>query len=109
MLVSQQCRNDIADLSTKDRYSYYPNPYNFLCKIAEVLQKHGLTTNTFEIYCYNMEGNGFISIIKNDLDIGRIYYSYYRMPSYNWEFVTYVTQEGNLYNEYFSLSPYTMQ
>jgi hypothetical protein len=85
--------NRIAGVSTHDRYTYYKSPAQFLQRLSDVLREFGYVTPQFALYLYNMEGCGYIDVTRANKDKTefRIYYTYYRMPSYNWEFVCYVT------------------
>ena len=86
-------QNDIASLSTGGVNTYYTSPEQFFACLEEILEKHELA---YEDLAYpaisTSEGRGILPITFADdaTPVLEVFFTWYRMPSYNWEIVCYL-------------------
>lgn len=81
-------RNAVSSLSSG---AYYERPRHWWEKLCDTLQKYGydLNDDDFPVF-YSEEGRGSVSISKEGEEAGRVIFTWYRMPSFNWEIICYL-------------------
>ena len=90
--MTRKLRNEIATLSTGGVGTYYSHPGVFFASLERVLQKNELSYEdlTYPLI-YTSEGRGRISVVNRGMDtpLFDVVYTWYRMPSSNWEIICY--------------------
>ena len=67
---------------------YYPQYKDYFAKVVDILDFYGLDVEVPIIY--NENGRGFVNVENNGTVIGGLVYTWYRMPSSNWEMIGYL-------------------
>ena len=102
--MTSKLRNDIASLSTGGVGTHYTHTGGFFTRLDRVLWDNGLRVTTQEqglpgMSCleypiiHTPEGRGRIEVTTTggEMPLFDIVYTWYRMPSGNWEFICYPT------------------
>lgn len=85
-------REEVANLSTGSAV-YYVNAIEWWHELTAVLFRSGYLPRFEDSPVFhNNEGRGIVVIEEDGEEVGRVLYTYYKMPqSGNWEIVCYVT------------------
>lgn len=90
MRARHPLRSAVANISSG---RYYKSISEWFCLISNTLEKHGCVLSEFDYECpqvYNDEGQSKITFTDNRGQVCYIHWTWYRMPSFNWEIICYV-------------------
>ncbi len=92
MAMTQKTRNAIASLSTGGVNTYYPSTEEFFTRLEWVLRENGFAPEGLtHPLIHTSEGRGRLPVVMigGDQPLFDIMYTWYRMPSGNWEMICY--------------------
>lgn len=87
VIKDKKLREKVAALSSG---RYYPTLWAWQLDLIQVLTDFGFTLdNSAPFQVYNDEGKGTLRVAGEEET--RVFFTWYRMPSFNWEIVCYLT------------------
>ena len=94
--MTNKMRNAIASLSTGGVGTYYTSPGQFFTRLEWTLREIGLQPESdMHPSIHTEEGRGRVAVTMlgagMDAPLFDVVYTWYRMPSSNWEFICYPT------------------
>ena len=82
-------REEVARLSTGH---YYKSVHQWYARLCECLHRHNCKVISECPQVYNQEGRAVIRFQNEDgTETEQVFWTWYRMPSSNWEIICYVT------------------
>ena len=89
MATLRKIRNLVADCSTGE---YYAQIYDWYAKIRESLEAENWTVSDECPQVYSSgDGHSLLNVVDSSGRERHVWFSWYRMPSFNWEIICYLT------------------